>query len=186
MRSRKTGPADTRPPAGSSLTRPGVTIRGVVSNVSRVSDWAYERFGEYLDAAMKIESIRSDAELSRLSGVRHNQLTQWRKGRNRPTTPLLDKLAAALNVPAANLYALAGYVPGIEPEIADTTVVPPEFRELIEFYNDPDLTDEDRRMLRLQARVAVEGVRALVEERSGAGPPTRRTRSAARPTSRSA
>lgn len=140
-----------------------------------VGEWDHEKLARYLDAAMEAEGIRTDAELARLSGVHQTQISNWRRGRSRPSMALLDRVADALSVPPVNLHVLAGW---ISREAPDLGVVPPEFRELIDFYNDPERTDDDRRMLRMQARVAVEGVRALAMERVSAERPTGRRRSA--------
>lgn len=136
--------------------------------LSRVGEWSHVQFGEYLDAVMRAKGIRNDADLAQRAGFKQTQVSNWRRGKARPSPTLLDRLAQALDVPARNLYSLAGYNPGDDMSNVDLKVVPPEIQELVDLYHDPDLTDGDRATLLQHAKLTVTGLRALLgDHRSG-------------------
>jgi transcriptional regulator with XRE-family HTH domain len=129
-----------------------------------VREWPHQQFSDYIDAVMRAQGIDDDAELARRSGVGQTQIGRWRRGMSRPSIALLDRLAAGLLAPKRNLYALAGYSLDDEPVVVPPAV-PREIQDLIDLYHDPDLTDEERANLLLQARLAVRGLRALMDDR---------------------
>lgn len=139
--------------------------RSRARNLPRVREWSHEQFGAYIDAVMRAQGIDDDAELARRSGVGQTQIGRWRKGASRPSMVLLDRLADGLLVPKRNLYTLAGYSPDDEAPVDIPPAVPREIQDMIDLYHDPDLTDEDRSSLLMQARLAVRGLRALVGDR---------------------
>lgn len=155
-------PPDNRPPGAPALTRAGVTRPCGAHTVSSVREWSHEDLSRYLDKAMRAEGVRNDAELSRLSGVKQTQISNWRRGLNRPTADLLDRIARTLNVPAVTLYALAGRMPSDDGAAPDLTVLPPELRDLIALWTDPGLGDSDRETLLINIRTIVRGMRALL------------------------
>jgi site-specific recombinase XerD len=77
-------------------------------------EWVPERLTAYLDAAIA-GRFAHWAELAERAGISRTLLYNWRAGRHRPRQAGLDKVAAALGRPPAELYALAGIgvpVPG--------------------------------------------------------------------------
>jgi len=128
-----------------------------------MGEWDHRPFVAYLDAAMSAASIRSDAELARLSGIGQQQLSTWRRG-VRPSTRLLNKLAPALRVPARDLYRLGGWLPANDRSTPAPAVLPQEIRALVDLYSAPGRTDEQRALIRAHVGVAVSGLRAMFGE----------------------
>lgn len=128
-----------------------------------MSEWDPRSFSAYLDAAMRNQGIRNDAELSRLSEIRQTQIGNWRNGAARPSMRLLRQLAKALNVAPNNLYVLAGWLDKEEPKGPDFGLLPPEIKNLIVLY-DQMTTDVGRRQIREQIDVAVRGLQAKFAE----------------------
>jgi transcriptional regulator with XRE-family HTH domain len=168
-------PAATRPNGKISITCERVTARPRTPNLSLMGEWDHQPFVAYLDAAMSTARIRSDAELARLSGIGQQQLSTWRRG-VRPSTRLLDKLAPALRVPARDLYRLGGWLPANDRTSPAPAVLPQEIRDLIDFYNAPGRTDEQRALIRAHVSVAVSGLGRLFAETDSRSAPTRARR----------
>lgn len=140
-------------------------------------EWAYEDFGEFLDARMNHQGIRNDAELSRLSGVKQTQISNWRRNLARPTPESLDKIAAVLKVPSVILYQLAGHLPENDPVERDYDDTPPELRNLVDLYRSDRLTDGDRAFLLRSATALVSHLVADLDRRDReAEPPVKRPR----------
>lgn len=164
-----------------SLARKGVTGRRRAHTLSRVREWSAEELGKYLSSSMRAEGIRNDAELARLAGLSQTQISNWRRGKARPSQELLDRVAAALRVPARTLYHLAGYVEPDQQSAPDLTVLPAELRTLIALYNDPDLRDREREMLLTQAEVSRIAVQSMIDRRRAEEGRSAGSRSSGRP-----
>lgn len=84
---------------------------------------------------MAARGIKTRADLSGLSGVGQQQLSQWRHGKNQPRKDLLERIAPVLEVPLLALELKAGLV---KPEQLDTppdtTVLPAQFKRAIDAY----------------------------------------------------
>ena len=161
-------PADQRPPPVITLARARVTEADDDRTVLSVPvKWPHEKFTSYLLALMAEAGISDYAELSRLSGVNQTQFSNWRKGNSRPSHDNLSKIAPVLGTKAAVLWVVAGLVDESEldlPAPLDLTVLPREFAELLELYNDERLDDEERTFLRGSVQVLVSGIRDRAEK----------------------
>lgn len=147
----------------------------------RTEPWPRSEFLAYLDAAKKVAGIPNDAELARRAEVRSSVISRWRSGEQQPGHDNLRKVASALGVPTVNLWVAAGLVgPGDLDLVGqiDLKVLPAEFRDLIDLYDTAELNDEERQLLRTQARGAVLAVRAMLHDRMQTEQPTGRRRSA--------
>lgn len=169
MQRSDTGPE--RPPPAPSLTRARVTQRPGGRTVVFVAErraWPYEQFADYLRALMNAAGIPDYAELSRRSGVSQTQLSNWRRGLAQPSRDNLNRIASHVDATPVQLWIAAGLV---EPRqlnmdgAPDLTVLPAELRDLLDLYGSPELTEEERALIRSQARTATLGVRAIVAER---------------------
>ena len=69
---------------------------------------AWQPLGRRLTAG-RVAQGRSLAQLAPPLGVRANTVRCWETGHFRPRAPLLHRLAALLDIPYAELAALAGY-----------------------------------------------------------------------------
>lgn len=162
---RNVRPMDNRPPVRGMLTREGVTGSRLLRTVSHVGEWSPEELSEYLDALMRAEKIRNDAELARLSGVKQTQISNWRRGLAQPTIESLAKIAPVLKVSPRKLYIVAGRMSATDAEPVDLAVTPPEIRTLIEIYNDPRMSDADHDYLRRSLTLLADGLRSDLERR---------------------
>lgn len=134
-----------------SLPRKEVTTPCALSRVRKVSKligrpkWPYQEFNGYLKTKMQVKGIRTPAELSRLSGVREGQLSNWRSGKNQPTKESLRKLAPVLGVPVLALEVAAGITAPEEIDIQpDDRVWPAQLERAMDAYlraaqHQPDL-----------------------------------------------
>lgn len=170
-------PMDSRPPAAPRLAGVRVTKASPSPNLLHMSktDWPEcERFNRRLETLMREADprIRDRAHLSELSGVDQTQLSNWRRGKTRPSRESLRKIAAVLGVLPVYLYIAAGLDEpadlGIERH-AEPPIIPKEINELVDLYNDPALAEEHRAMIRAQARGTVLAIRALAADKAPAG-----------------
>lgn len=166
-----------RSPPGDTLTHARVTRRKLAATVIRMGNpWPHVQFNEYLDLLLSNAGLQDRAELSRLSGVKETQFTNWKKGTNRPSRQSLRKIAQALRMGPDGLARLlyeAGDPDereGVEPPSGpDLSSIPKIYRELIEFDTDPALPSEARDELRAHLAAVIAGFRARFQS-----PPRRR------------
>lgn len=162
-------PADTQCPASSPLR-----VREQVTEPSRrrsltcvAATWPREEFNAHLDKLMRRGGIADRADLARRSGVNPSQLSNWKHGVTQPSRANLTRIATVLDVAPVTLWMVAGLVTEDELDLSgqvDLTVVPAEFRDLLDLYSTPGRTDEQRETIRAHVRIAVSGLRALFGE----------------------
>ncbi|MBC9001315.1 helix-turn-helix domain-containing protein [Micromonospora aurantiaca (nom. illeg.)] len=110
-------------------------------------EWNREAFFRWLDAARKnaVPPIPHDGALAELAGISHSTLSNWRNGKQRPTTDKLAAIADVLGVPARDLWVLAGLM---EPdqvglaEVPSPAHLPPEDEESIRMIMASDLPED--------------------------------------------
>ncbi|MEU8264946.1 helix-turn-helix domain-containing protein [Micromonospora sp. NPDC048999] len=103
----------TRPPAGTTVVR-----------VRTRREWNREAFFRWLDDAKKAADppIPHDGALAELAEISHSTLSNWRNGKQRPTTEKLTAIAKALDVPPRDLWVRAGLM---EPDQVGLADMPP-------------------------------------------------------------
>jgi transcriptional regulator with XRE-family HTH domain len=141
--------------------------------------WPRENFLRYLDDLMRHAGIRDFAELSRRTGVNPSQLSNWKNGVAQPSRANLTRVAKVLDAAPVRLWVAAGLATADELDLTgqvDLTVLPPEFRALVDFYNARGRTDEQRAQIRAHINVAVSGLRAMFGETDTAGATSRSRR----------
>ncbi len=166
-------PPDTRPPLQIALSQKRVTGRRDWTYSPRVAkEWPADEFRVYLLALMREAGVQDFADLSRRSGVGQWQLSQYQRGLAQPSVKSLRKIAVALNTSLAKLQLIAGHNDAGELELTDDLdlrVVPTEFRDLLELWDDSRLSDEQRSFLRRSIATLVAGLRAELPKQSGPG-----------------
>lgn len=133
----------------------------------------YEAFGDYLTAVRNEAGFANDAALARAAGVRASIISRWRRGEMRPGHENLNRIAAAVRIPAVNLWIVAGLADPEDldmSEAPDISVLPREFIDLIELWRDDRLKEADREFVRRQISILVAGMRGELGE-SGRGRP---------------
>lgn len=141
--------------------------------------WPRDSFIAYLGNLMDRAGIRDYAQLSRITGVNASQFSNWQNGVAQPSLPNLTRIAPALNVAPVALWLAAGLVTADELDLSgqvDLTVLPHEFRALVDLYNARGRTDEQRAQIRAHINVAVSGLRAMFGETDIAGATSRARR----------
>jgi transcriptional regulator with XRE-family HTH domain len=135
-----------------TLTSEGVTVRRMrrnvrpVSSQSRKPTWPVDEFQRYLTALMKARNIASAAELGRLSGIKDQQLSQWRRGVNQPSRDLLRRISEATDAPMRDLEIAAGLISPDEAGATPAKALPAQIERAIAAYfaalgDRPDLVD---------------------------------------------
>lgn len=101
-------------------------------------------FDEYMEAAMQVAGYRSNAALSRASGVATSSMSRWRNGVEQPSVEGLRRLAAALRVPILHLMVAADMMTWQEAELPGplTLPVPPDIEVLIGKIADSPMSDD--------------------------------------------
>jgi transcriptional regulator with XRE-family HTH domain len=164
-------PIDNRPKRAALRRRTHVTRPPSVATVVRVRtrrEWNREAFFAWLDAARRNANppIPHDGALAERAGISHSTISNWRNGKQRPTTEKLTVIAEVLGVPARDLWVRAGLVAPDQVGMADipsAADLPPEDEEsirLIMASDAPaDVKDElVREIRRLQQQHADERV----------------------------
>lgn len=145
----------------------------MADSVSLVREWPVAELNRFIDAKMRDEGIKNDAELARLAGLKQNQISTIRTGKSQPSIPTLDKIAVPLDVPPRNLYVMAGHVKPGDDEPSVSEILPSEIRDLIDLYK-RTTSDEGRSLIRQQVGVAVRGLSALITDPTIDHQPNRR------------
>jgi transcriptional regulator with XRE-family HTH domain len=96
--------------------RTNALVNGYAATIVRVdtneiwprTDWPRDAFFAWFDRHLDSTDYRNEYELSRAAGISHSAISSWRKGRTRPGTPSLRKLAPKLKVTEAEILTRAG------------------------------------------------------------------------------
>lgn len=165
------------PPPVRSLTPAGVTGPVRTSSFLGVPpNWPVDEFAIYLRGLMTEAGIPDFAELSRVAGVSQTQFSNWRQGKAQPSRESLKRIAPVLKVSPVKLFIAAGIDNADELDLVgevDLRIVPAEIRALIELYEDPRLSDEQRSYVRRIVADVSAGLRAELAK-SQIRPPGRR------------
>jgi len=137
--------------------------------------WPVEDFNRYLAALMDRANIRTPAELSGLTGVNASQFSNWKAGKSQPSRESLARIAPVLDVRPVHLWMAAGLVTASQldsEQDVDLTVLPNEFRSLVDLYMAADTNGQD--FIRQQMAIFVRGLSALLSEDPPRPSPKRR------------
>lgn len=100
----------------------GPTRAATLVRVRTRRDWNHEQFFRWLDdARQRVDPpIPHDGALAERAGISHSTISNWRRGKQRPTTERLALIARALGVPPRDLWVRAGLMAADEVGLADT------------------------------------------------------------------
>lgn len=104
--------------------------------VRNETSWPHADFVDWLDGMMRKRDIPNDATLARQAGIDASLISNWRSGKQQPSTKSLDKVCVPLRVKPVAAYIHAGLLNpddlGIESE--DREPVPAIVLDLAEVY----------------------------------------------------
>lgn len=83
-------------------------VRVDTNEIWQRDDWPRAEFFAWFDRRLDSSDYRNEYELARAAGVSHSAISSWRKGRQRPGTASLRKLAPKLGVGEAEILTRAG------------------------------------------------------------------------------
>lgn len=138
-------PADVR-----TCTR--VTGRATIPSLVhvRTADWPERTaFLARVDELMRRDGYRHDSALAEAAGISHTALSNWRKGKVKPSLISVGAVARVFNEPPSALAKLAGLIsddgePAAEPE------VPSELQLLVRLYREADPVRRAELLARLE------------------------------------
>lgn len=128
-------PAST-PYAKELLAHERVTARARVPSLLRVRaiEWPeQEAFIAHLDRLKDARGYRYDAALAEAAEISQSAISNWRKGKQKPSLTAVVKLASALGVDPRDLAARAGVAEGLA-QASTPTQLPPELETLFDHY----------------------------------------------------
>lgn len=162
------------------------TVSPQDGRVATRTDWPQEEFLRWWDATKarlvaegKIKARAgepaSDYRMSDYLGLNHTLISGWRGGRSKPSVETLLLIAPILKEDPRELLVLAGWVSAISVGLLDDDVtpgigrpdLPQEFLDLLSAYWNPELTDEDREIIRRHVSLLAQGVLADLAARHG-------------------
>lgn len=160
------GGTAVEPPDVRMRTR--VTARASVPNLVRVRtvEWPQQQaFLDQLDGLKQRHGYRYDSGLAEAAGISHSAISNWRKGKQRPSADLLTKIAEAVGEQPHALIAAAGIMEHLG-NVEDTLIsLPSEIQQLLGFYNSADETRKAEILARV--RFVVEWAEATAEPPEG-------------------
>lgn len=107
--SERTPPANVRAKTNGLTGSWATSIVSVETNdVWPRDDWPRDEFFEWFDRTLRASRFKNEYELSRVASISHSAISGWRKGRQRPSTATLAKIAVALDIPAREVWIRAG------------------------------------------------------------------------------
>jgi len=150
---------DIRVRPGDLRSRTHVTTLTHAATLVRVRtrrDWNREQFFRWLDdARQRVDPpIPHDGALAERAGISHSTISNWRNGKQRPTTERLALIAQVLGVPARDLWVRAGLMAADEVGLADAEHLTPP----------PPEDDEESIRLVMRSDAPVDVKEALVRE----------------------
>ncbi|MCY1141345.1 helix-turn-helix domain-containing protein [Actinoplanes sp. Pm04-4] len=98
-------------------------------------DWPQqEAFLRQLDELKIRHNIRHDSALAELAGISHTAISNWRKGKQRPSATLITRIATATDEPTRPLLAVAGLIEGQDDDANPLGDLDPLLQRIIAMY----------------------------------------------------
>lgn len=125
--------------------RKRVTARAQVPSLLHVrDDWPEQAdFIALIDDYKARRNLRFDSSLAEAAGINQTALTNWRKGKVKPSLVSVTRIAEALGISPSHLAAVAGIITADFAAPQEQEPLPASIQRLAERYRD---ADEHQRM----------------------------------------